>query len=111
MRILDFSKGFTPADERLERVTVAPLTPPGRWQAAVFRLEPGGRIGMHPADVPQILAVIEGSARANGRALAPGQAVYWEQGEEHETTTEDGLTAVIIEGEGLEPFSSAAATI
>jgi hypothetical protein len=36
-------------DSRLEGVTIAPLTPPGRLQAAIFRLAPGGRIARHPA--------------------------------------------------------------
>jgi hypothetical protein len=30
--------------------------------------------------------------------------VFWQQGEDHETTSPDGLTAVIVEGDGLEPF-------
>ena len=114
MRILDFRSGRKLADERLERVTVAPLTEPlargAPVQAAVFRLEPGARIALHPATVPQIFAVVDGSVRADGQLLAAGQAAFWEQGEEHETTSDDGATAVVIEGEGLEPFSSAAAT-
>ncbi len=110
VRIVDFATGFALDDERLERVTIAPLTAPGRMQAAVFRLEPGGRIARHPAELPQVLAVLEGSARVNGEPLRAGQAVFWARGEEHETTTEGGATAVIIEGEGLEPYSSAAAT-
>ena len=60
--------------------------------------------------MPQIFAVVEGSVRADGQLLTAGQAAFWEQGEEHETTSEDGATAVVIEGEGLEPFSSAVAT-
>ena len=36
--------------------------------------------------------------------IAAGEAVFWEQGEEHETTSTAGLTALIVEGEGLEPF-------
>jgi hypothetical protein len=37
------------------------------------------------------------------RFLTSG-AVFWQAGEEHETKTEAGLTALIIEGDGLEPF-------
>ncbi len=55
---------FSPAEELLDGVTVAPLTGPifagAPCQAAVFRLAPGGRIVRHPATVPQILAVLEG---------------------------------------------------
>src|SRR3954467_7303763 len=53
-------EAFTPQDERLEAVTIAPLTAPGRVQAAIFYLAAGGCIARHPAATPQILAVIEG---------------------------------------------------
>ncbi len=36
--------------------------------------------------------------------IGPGEAVFWEVGEEHETTSATGLTALILEGEGLEPY-------
>jgi quercetin dioxygenase-like cupin family protein len=105
---------FSPRDERLERVTVAPLTGSisrgAPFQAAIFRLEAGGRIARHPADVPQILAVLEGEGEVSGAAglfepLGAGEAVFWARGEEHETRSADGLTALILEGAGLEPFS------
>jgi quercetin dioxygenase-like cupin family protein len=94
---------FTPREELLEGVTVAPLTAPlrmgGPVQAAVFRVEPNGRIARHPASVPQILAVLEGSG-----FISAGEAVFWSAGEVHEATTAEGLTALILEGDGLELF-------
>jgi quercetin dioxygenase-like cupin family protein len=104
---------FSPRDERLEGVTIAPLTGSifagAPFQAAVFRLEAGGRIARHPADVPQLLVVLEGGGEVSGEdaAFAPigaGEAVFWREGEEHETVTATGLTALILEGSGLEPF-------
>lgn len=104
---------FAPRDERLERVTIARLTGSvsggAPMQAAVFRLAAGGRIARHRADVPQILAVLEGSGEVSGddgvpQPIRAGEAVFWSQGEEHETTSASGLTALIIESEGLEPF-------
>jgi quercetin dioxygenase-like cupin family protein len=99
---------FSPRDERLEGVTVAPLTPPGRVQAAIFRLAPGGRIARHPATVPQLLAVLEGEGLVSGGdgeflPIRSGEAVYWSAGEEHETVSDYGLTALILEAEGLLP--------
>jgi quercetin dioxygenase-like cupin family protein len=100
-------------EELLQGVTVAPLTEPiargAPFQAAVFRIEGGGRIARHPASVPQILAVLEGSGWVSGgdgaeERIEAGEAVFWTAGEEHETRTERGLTALIIEGEGLRPF-------
>ena len=107
--------GFVPQGDLLERVTVAPLTPSifegSPIQAAVFRVAPGGRIARHPASVPQILAVLEGSGEVSGadgvaEPIAAGEAAFWSQGEEHETTSAPGLTALVIEGEQVERFSA-----
>jgi quercetin dioxygenase-like cupin family protein len=102
------------ADERLERVTIAPLTEPlargGAAQAACFRIAAGGRLARHPATVDQILAVVEGSGWVSGEdgreeSIVAGEAVYWRRGEEHETRTDSGLTAIVIEAESLAPFA------
>jgi quercetin dioxygenase-like cupin family protein len=91
-------------------VTLSPLTSPlaqgASVQAACFRLAPGGRIGRHPAAVPQLLAVVEGSGWVSGedgeaQAIGAGEAVWWAKGEEHETWTDEGLTAIVVEGEGV----------
>jgi quercetin dioxygenase-like cupin family protein len=114
----DSEVAFAPREELLERVTVAPLTRSifsgAPFQAAVFRVAPGGRIARHPASYPQILAVLEGSGEISGvsglaETIEPGEAVFWQKGEEHETTTASGLTALIVEGEGLERFSAGVA--
>jgi quercetin dioxygenase-like cupin family protein len=104
---------FAPREELLDGVTVAPLSASigggSPFQAAVFRLAPGGRIARHPATYPQILAVLDGSGEVSGASgaaepIESGEAVFWPAGEEHETRSATGLTALIIEGEGLEPF-------
>jgi len=104
---------FVPRGDLLEGVTVAPLTPSifegSPMQAAIFRVAPGGRLARHPATLPQILAVLEGSGEVSGEdgvaePIAAGEAVFWSQGEEHETRSASGLTALIIEGEQVERF-------
>jgi quercetin dioxygenase-like cupin family protein len=104
---------FPPREELLNGVTVAPLSRSifhgSPFQAAVFRMAPGGRIARHPASYPQILAVLDGSGRVSGASgvdepIDAAEAVFWQAGEEHETKTADGLTALIIEGDGLEMF-------
>jgi len=109
----DERAAFSPADPRLQRVAIAPLTASlqagSSIQAAIFRLATGGRIARHPATVPQILAVLEGTGRVSGadgtfEPIAAGQAVTWAQGEEHETESDDGMTVLILEAEGLVPF-------
>ncbi|ANU12645.1 hypothetical protein B481_1316 [Planococcus halocryophilus Or1] len=74
-------------------------------------LNPGETIGFHQAVVPQILLVIEGegwvrSYTQEKQRIKKGEAVSWAKGEGHETTTENGLTALIIEAEELLPFDS-----
>ena len=104
---------FSPAEELLDGVTLAPLTGSifagAPFQAAIFRIAPGGRIARHPASIPQILAVLEGAGEVSGadgvaEPIAAGEAVFWRAGEEHETTSTSGLTALILEGDGLEPY-------
>jgi quercetin dioxygenase-like cupin family protein len=104
---------FVPRSDLLDRVTVAPLTPSipegAIVQAAIFRFAPGGRLLRHPATYPQILAVLDGSGTVSGadgaeEPIVAGEAVYWHQGEEHETTSVAGLTALIIESQSLDRF-------
>ena len=56
-----------------------------------------------------MLAVLEGSGEVSGAGgvvepIAAGEAVFWHKGEEHETMSVAGLTALIIEGENLDRF-------
>ena len=105
---------FTPrAESALEHVTVAPLTNPlaagAPAQAAIFRVAPGGRLARHPATYAQILAVLDGAGEVSGddgefAPIRAGEAVFWAEGEEHETRSSDGMTALIVEAPGLEPF-------
>ena len=104
---------FVPRGDLLDRVSVAPLTSPfeegALVQAAMFRFEPGGRIRRHPGTYPQIIAVLEGSGEVSGangvdEPIGPGEAVFLHEGEDHETKSEAGLTALILEGESLERF-------
>ncbi len=67
-------------------------------------LAPGGRIGRHPATQEQLLLLIDGQGEVCGvdgvfQTITAGQAALWQPGEEHETRTETGLTAMLFEGE------------
>ena len=71
-----------------------------------MRLGPGGLIGMHPASTPQLLAVVEGEGWIRGREgektpVSAGTAVFWSEGEVHETGTDSGLVALVIETKAL----------
>jgi quercetin dioxygenase-like cupin family protein len=104
---------FVPRGDLLDRVTVAPLTSSifegALVQAAIFRVAPAGRLLRHPASYPQIIAVLDGSGAVSGAAgieepITAGEAVFWHEGEEHEMTSAEGLTALIIEGQHLDRF-------
>jgi quercetin dioxygenase-like cupin family protein len=104
---------FVPRGDLLDHVSLAPLTPSSSEgalvQAVILRFEPGGRLKRHPAGFPQILAVLEGSGDVSGASgvdepIGAGEAVFLQQGEDHELKSATGLTALIIEGEHVERF-------
>jgi quercetin dioxygenase-like cupin family protein len=110
MRVIQFRNGRPVNTYDSIGLAIAPLTAPltseAGLQAACFRLEPGGRVGRHPAGVAQLLVVTEGAGFVSGSdgsetPIASGKAAFWDAGEEHETRTEFGLTAIVIESPGL----------
>ena len=67
----------------------------------------GGRIGRHPAASAQLFVVVQGEGRVAGETgdavpIRAGEAAFWEKGEEHETTTDGGLTAILVEAESID---------
>jgi quercetin dioxygenase-like cupin family protein len=66
-------------------------------------------LGMHAATGPQLFLVIsgEGWVCIEGEEKVPvstGTAVFWVTGEQHESGTETGMAAMIIEGPNLDPY-------
>jgi mannose-6-phosphate isomerase-like protein (cupin superfamily) len=86
-----------------------PLTlPDGDAHVLCLRLDAGGTLGRHPASVDQLFVVVEGEGWASGAdgerlPVAAGTARYWATGEEHESGSENGLTAIVVQSERLEP--------
>ncbi len=75
-----------------------------------MHLGPQGVVGYHPAVVPQLFLVVQGEGWVRGEdeeriRIEAGQAAFWEAGEGHESGTENGMTALVIEGEQLDPAS------
>ena len=71
-------------------------------------IRPNGKLGHHPAVTPQLLLLVQGDGWIRGEteeklAVREGQAIFWEQGEWHESGSENGMTAVIIEGINIHP--------
>jgi len=75
----------------------------GGVRVTVVHLPAGGLVGRHPAASRQLFAVVAGTGRVAGgdgveRELGPGYGAVWEAGEEHEASSDEGLTAVVVEG-------------
>lgn len=69
-------------------------------------LEKNGNVGNHQAVTPQLLLIISGEGFVKGKEntfneVSTGDAVFWDKGEWHETKSADGMTALVIESEGL----------
>jgi quercetin dioxygenase-like cupin family protein len=78
--------------------------------ASVSRVEldPGGCLAMHPAGSPQLFVVVSGEGtvatdQEQPEPVEAGSAVWWHAGELHETRSETGLVALVVEAAGLEP--------
>ena len=106
MKIIDFVpqhaiEQYNSQQASAMHIASAPL------HVVVIKLEAGGALGYHQAATNQLFVVIEGQGmvcgedRENRQAVRHGQAVFWERGEWHETITEQGLTAMVLEGEAL----------
>ncbi|MBZ5203075.1 cupin domain-containing protein [Planomicrobium chinense] len=75
-------------------------------------LEPGETIGFHQATVSQLFIVTEGEGSVKTGDQEPlklkaGQAILWKTGEWHGASTEQGMTALVIESESLMPLDLA----
>ncbi|MGE6599136.1 cupin [Bacillus proteolyticus] len=79
----------------------------GNIHIGAMHLQENGIIGYHEAVVSQLLLIVDGEGYVCGAdkekvKVEAGQAVFWEKGEFHETSTEKGLMAIVIESEELE---------
>ena len=79
----------------------------GNVHIGAMNLQENGIIGYHEAVVSQLLLIMDGEGYVCGAdkekvKIRAGQAVFWEKGEFHETSTEHGLLAIIMEAENLE---------
>ncbi|PEK93117.1 cupin domain-containing protein [Bacillus mycoides] len=79
----------------------------GNIHIGSMHLQENGIIGYHEAVVSQLLLIVDGEGYVCGAdkekvKVEAGQAVFWEKGELHETSTEKGLMAIVMEVENLE---------
>ena len=72
----------------------------------VIEMEPGGVLGRHPAGVAQLFAVVRGAGWVSGgdgarEPIGAGETVMWDPGEEHESGSDEGMTALVVEAESF----------
>ncbi len=80
-------------------------------QISCLYLGQGGRAGLHQAVSSQLCLIVQGEGWVRGEAadripVKAGLAVYWEKDEWHETSTNSGMIAIVIESESLHPEES-----
>ena len=106
MRIFRFDPEVSvPVSRFGSNFRIGPLTgSDSRVRVQVMHLPADGLVGHHPAVVPQLFAVVAGSGWVSGadgerRPVRPGEAALWDAGEDHESGSDEGMTAVVIEGD------------
>lgn len=80
----------------------------GAIQVGSMHIPAGGSVGYHQATVPQLFLVVAGNGWVRGEAetrrpVHAFEAAFWHTGEWHESGSETGMTAVVIEGKGVDP--------
>src|SRR5690348_2031164 len=84
-------------------------TSEGTVRLTHLKVEPGGTIGTHPAPSPQMFLMITGDGWIAGSdgtriLITAGQGVCWARDEEHTSGTDNGFTAIAVEGSPLTLF-------
>jgi quercetin dioxygenase-like cupin family protein len=97
-----------------EAASVAHIAQGDNVTVVRIELGAGGRLGMHPAAAPQLFIIVEGTGTVLSDGQAPrevlaGTTVLLQQGEPHETRSETGLTAIVVEAKILELAAQAIA--
>jgi hypothetical protein len=82
----------------------------GAVRVSLLQLAADAFVGAHPAACPQLFLVVAGSgwARSGDEPRSPvaaGEAALWEVDEVHESGSDRGLTAVIVEADAIEPLA------
>ena len=96
-------------DPKTSQAVVVPLfADVAHAKVVCMYIRANGFLPRHPATVPQLFAVVEGEGWVSGSdgekvPIKTGQAAFWERGEEHESGTERGLKAIVVEGGTFDP--------
>lgn len=75
-----------------------------------LHFDAGGSIGHHRAGPAQLFLIVEGVGGVEGedgtkREVQIGEAAYFSPGEMHAKGSDSGMTAIMIQLDGLEPLA------
>ena len=96
-------------DPKTSKVVISPIfVSQVGSRFACFHVGKGGFIPKHPATGPQLFCVLEGRGWVSGGddkrvPIQAGQAAYWEPGEMHESGTDAGMRAIVVECPEFDP--------
>jgi quercetin dioxygenase-like cupin family protein len=84
------------------------ITKDGAVAVSIMHFEAGDHVGYHQAMVPQLFAVVAGEGWVQDAsrvdvAIASGRAAFWGAGEWHAVRAGTAMTAIVLEGDGLDP--------
>ena len=111
MKVFRFDLKASKVDERfgsVKAIITEVLNLDGKAAVNAVYIRPNESLSHRQAATQQLFLLVEGqgwieSESDKKHAIQAGQAVFWENNEGHETGTETGMTAVIIEGTKIEP--------
>lgn len=77
-------------------------------QIGCIYIEPNGVVGYHEAPLPQLFLIVQGQGWVTSEDrekvfVTQGDCVFWEKGEGHESNSDIGMTAIVIESLTLDP--------
>lgn len=72
-----------------------------------IQIEAGGVVGYHQASVEQLFIIVQGAGWVTGTdckriPITNGEGVIWKEGEWHESGSESGMLALVIESESID---------
>jgi quercetin dioxygenase-like cupin family protein len=81
----------------------------GSFHIGCMHLEANGNVGYHQAPTNQLFLVVQGEGWVRGgdhdkMNIKAGQAAFWITGEWHESGTESGMMAIVIESDSFDPI-------
>lgn len=78
----------------------------GALHVGCMHLPENGIVGYHEAVTDQLFIVVQGEGYVCGNdkvkvPIQAGEVAFWKKGEKHESSTETGMMAIVLEGEDI----------